>query len=285
MVDFHTPVLLTEVIAQFNPQPNQVFIDGTLGHGGHTLALLSAGAAVYGIDADESNLKTATNRLNNKNFHPILGNFKDIKTIWQQYIKTPVDGILLDLGLSNNQQTETGRGFSFNDNKSIDMRLNIHTQEESAESIINTYDEMQLYLLFSKVAQEPFSRPLAQHIISARQRSPIKTGEQLANIIRDYYQSKHIRSSTDPATKIFMALRIETNQEFENLNQFLIDSQPIIKHQGKIAVISFHSGEDRIVKNFIKNNNFQTNRFLPTQVEISKNRLSRSAVLRVYTIS
>ncbi len=281
-MNYHTPVLLDQVISELQPSIDKVFIDCTVGHGGHTQELLKNLAIVYGIDADKNNLTTATSRLNNPNFHPVLGNFKDIKNIWQKHIGKPVDGILVDLGLSNNQQSSEGGGFSFNDTKSIDMRLDPTIQETSAEEIINTYDETQLYLLFSKVAQEKFARPLAQRIIAARQKKSIKTGVQLANIIRDYYQSKHFRSSVDPATKIFMALRIEVNQEFENLNKFLIDSQDIIKKGGTIAIISFHSGEDRIVKNFIKQNNFKTTRFLPTQTEIKRNKLSRSAVLRVY---
>ncbi|MFA7301054.1 MAG: 16S rRNA (cytosine(1402)-N(4))-methyltransferase RsmH [Candidatus Shapirobacteria bacterium] len=283
-MNYHQPVLLTEIISKLNPASNKIYIDCTLGHGGHSQALLDKGAIVYGIDADKNNLKIATDRLNNKNLHPILGNFKDIKQIWQKNINTPVDGILVDLGLSNNQQSESGKGFSFNDTQSIDMRLDPETQEISAENIINTYDETQLYLLFSKVAQEQYAHPLAQKIIASRQKKTIKTGEQLANIIREYYQSKKLRSAVDPATKIFMALRIETNQEFENLNKFLIDSQNIIKKDGIIAIISFHSGEDRIVKNFIKQHNFKTTRYLPTESEIKINHLSRSAVLRIYTI-
>lgn len=282
---FHIPVLLEEVVAELNPAPGKVYIDATLGHGGHTLALLAAGATVYGIDADKSNLKTATDRIDNQNFHPIHGNFNNIINIWKKSINIPVDGLLLDLGLSSNQQSQPGRGFSFNDNLSIDMRLDQENQEISAESIINTYDEQQLYLLFSKVAQEPFSLPLAQRIIQARQKSPIKTGQQLAQIIRDYYTFKHTSSHTDPATRIFMALRIEANEEFENLNKILIDSQEVVKKDGVIAIISFHSGEDRIVKNFIKKNCFRANRYLPSKSELSSNHLSRSAVLRTYTVN
>lgn len=284
-MNYHQPVFLSEIINQYNPQPNQIFIDCTVGHGGHTIEFINHGAIIYGIDTDISNLKIATKRINNNNFHPISGNFKDIKKIWQENIKTPVDGILVDLGLSYDQQSTPGRGFSFNDTESIDMRLNPDNQQTSAENIINTYDETQLYLLFSKVAQEKFALPLAQKIISGRQKKSIKTGTELATIIRDYYQSKHIRSAVDPATKIFMALRIETNNEFENLNTFLIDSQDILKKNGKIAIISFHSGEDRLVKNFIKKNNFKTSRFLPTQNEVNQNHLSRSAILRTYTIT
>jgi len=284
-VIYHIPVLLQEVIAEFKPAPNKVFIDCTCGHGGHTQKLIESGATVYGIDADINNLKIATDRINSQNFYAIHGNFKDIKKIWQDNIHVPIDGILVDLGLSSNQQSQSGRGFSFNDDQSIDMRLDPINQDTSAEYIINTYDETQLYLLFSKVAQEKFALPLAQRIIDARQKKPIKTGTQLATIINDYYQSKHIRSKISPATKIFMALRIEANSEFENLNQFLINSPKIIKKGGTIAIISFHSGEDRIVKNFITKNKFKTNRFLPTRAEINNNKLSRSAILRTYTIN
>ncbi len=282
-MNYHEPVLLSEVISELNPSPHKIFIDATCGHGGHSQALLSHGAIIYGIDADKTNLKIATNRINNKNFYPILGNFKDIIKIWKKHINNPVDGILVDLGLSNNQQSESGRGFSFNDNLSIDMRLNPDKQKISAENIINTYDEEQLYLLFSKISQEKFSRPLAQQIIKARQQSPIKTGQRLASIIKNYFDLKHISTHINPATKIFMALRIETNQEFENLNKFLNDSQKIIKKDGKIAIISFHSGEDRIVKNYINKHNFKTSRFLPSLNEIKNNHLSRSAILRTYT--
>lgn len=282
---YHIPVLLPEVIAKLNPAPNKVFIDCTLGHGGHTLKLIESGATVYGIDADIDNLKVATTRINSNNFHGIHGNFKDIKKIWQDNINIPVDGILVDLGLSNNQQSQNGKGFSFNDDQSIDMRIDPINQDLSAEYIINTYDETQLYLLFSKVAQEKFALPLAQRIIEARQKKSIKTGTQLATVINDYYQSKHIRSSINPATKIFMALRIEANSEVENLNQFLIDSPKIVKSGATIAIISFHSGEDRMVKNYITKNKYKTNRFLPTRAEIKNNKLSRSAILRTYTIN
>lgn len=282
---YHLPVLLTEVIDKFDPKPGKIFIDATCGHGGHTQHLLAKGAKVCGIDADITNLNIATDRLNNSNFVPILGNFRDILQLWQDKIKKPVDGILLDLGLSNNQQSQTGRGFSYNDELSIDMRLDPKTQETSAENIINTYDETQLYLLFSKVAQESYARPLAQKIITARQKNPIKTGAQLSSIINDYFKSKSIRSATNPATKIFMALRIETNQEFENLNKFLIDSKNILKSNGIIGIISFHSGEDRIVKNFIRTNKYKNTRYLPTKTEIKFNHLSRSAILRTYTIN
>lgn len=282
---YHQPVLANEVLQELNPTSGKIFIDCTLGHGGHSQLLLETGATVFGIDADKNNLEIAKNRLKYQNFYPILGNFKDIKTIWQEKIKVPIDGILVDLGLSSDQQSTTGRGFSFNDDQSIDMRLNPDLQITTAEYIVNTYDETQLFLLFSKVAQESLSRPLAQKIIAARQKQSIKTGTQLANIIRDYYQSKHIKTSIDPATKIFMALRIETNNEFENLNKFLINSQEILNKDGKIVTISFHSGEDRIVKNFITKNNFKTKRYLPTKSEVNNNKLSRSAVLRSYTIN
>lgn len=282
---YHTPVLLSEVLTEFNPLPNKIFIDCTVGHGGHTIKLIENRSIVYGIDADIDNLKIATDRINSNNFHGIHGNFKDIKKIWQDKIKVPIDGILVDLGLSNNQQSETGRGFSFNDDQSIDMRLDRVNQDTSAEYIINTYDETQLYLLFSKVAQEKFALPLAQRIIDARQKKSIKSGTQLTSIINDYYQSKHIRSGINPATKIFMALRIEANSEFENLKEFLVDSHSIVKKNGIIGIIAFHSGEDRIVKSYINKNNYKTKRFLPTRAEIKNNKLSRSAILRTYTIN
>lgn len=294
-MEYHIPVLLEEVLNILGPQPGRVIIDATLGHGGHSLALLKAGATVYGIDQDPSSIKAAIKRFQDEhvssNFIPIQGNFSDLDSIFSENIQHPVDGILIDLGLNSSQQKSTGRGFSFNDDQSIDMRLDPVSQTETAENIINTYDFQQLYNIFTKYAQETLSKPLIIRIIEERQRSPIKTGKRLADIIRKYYQEKHIHTSIDPATKIFMALRIAVNHEFEHLRNILGITKKILKSGGVVCVISFHSGEDRIVKNFI-----QKERALGSILVASKgvsasygetrtNPLSRSAILRSYRIN
>jgi 16S rRNA (cytosine1402-N4)-methyltransferase len=285
-MNYHLPVLLDEVINSLDPQAGQIFLDATLGHGGHTIELLKKGAIVYGLDADPSNQKIAIDRIKSlglsKNFRPIIGNFSEIYLIWQDQIKIPLDGILVDLGLSVNQQSGEGRGFSFNDSQSLDMRLNPDTQSLTAEEIINTWDKQQLYDLFTKYAQEKLAKPLIYEIIQARQIHPIKNGQQLSEIIENYYHKKNYSTYKNPATKIFLALRIIVNQEFDNLKKILDASLKITKVNGKIAIISFHSGEDRIVKQFTIKNNLNAKKFLPTHQEIRKNPLSRSAILRFY---
>lgn len=293
-MDYHIPVLAKEVIDQLNPSPGKTFIDATLGNGGHTLLLLKSGANVVGIEQDAANLEIAQNRINSadlsSSFTPIQGNFNDLKSIFENKIKQKTDGLLLDLGLSSNQLMASGRGFSFNDSSSLDMRLNPDNSDQpTAENIINTASFDELFEIFTKYAQEKLSKPLILRIIRERQKSPIKTGARLADIIRKYYEEKHIRSRIDPATKIFMALRIAVNDEYFNLKNVLSASFDILKPGGVVAVISFHSGEDRIVKNFIRANsqrltNLTPKAILPGDSEIKSNPLSRSAVLRSYRI-
>lgn len=286
---YHRPVLLSESLSLLDPAPGKIYLDATLGHAGHTLELLRKGATVYGLDYDPTNQKIAIDRIESENlstnFHPIIGNFSKIFPLWQKNIGQPLDGLLLDLGLSVNQQSLPGRGFSFTDPDSLDMRLNPQKQKITAENIINTWDRDQLYQLFTKYSQEKLSRPLVYEIIKARQQSPIKSGQKLAEIISQYYQKKHYRSRHHPATQIFMALRIAVNQEFSHLNQALKSSLKILKPGAPAVIISFHSGEDRLVKNFISLKHLSSTRILPSTDEIKNNPLSRSAVLRCFQAS
>lgn len=279
-MDYHVPVLIAEVIEALKPDSTKTFIDATLGNGGHTLALLKQGAKVIAFDADSKNIQIVKNRIDNPNLTIINDNFVNLS----KHINFKVDGILFDLGLSVNQQKAENRGFSFNDNESLDMRLDPIHQELTAENIINTYDYQQLFDIFSKISQEKLSKPLALKIIHERQKKPIKTGLQLATIIRDFYQEKHSTPSIDPATKIFMALRIVVNNEFENLKSALNQTLSLLKPFGTVCVISFHSGEDRIVKNFIRQNKLPSNTTKPSFWEIRDNPLSRSALLRSFKI-
>lgn len=287
-MNYHQPVLLDEVVTLLDPQPGQIFIDATLGHGGHAIEILKKGATLYGLDIDPENQKIAIERINtlglSKNFHPLKGNFSQIFSIWKKQIKNPIDGLLVDLGLSVNQQSGEGRGFSFNDTQSLDMRLNPKTQTLTAENIINTWDKQQLYEIFTKYAQEKLSKPLIYEIIQQRQLNPIKNGKQLSEIIKNYYHKKNYSTYHNPATKIFLALRIAVNHEFNNLKKVLNASLKITKPKSKIAIISFHSGEDRLVKQFVVKNHLDSKKILPKHSEVIKNPLSRSAVLRFYTI-
>lgn len=283
---YHQPVLLDEVLNFFQPKEGLAILDCTLGNGGHTLEFLKKGATVFGLDDDPINLEITTKRIKkeklDKRFHPISGNFSNLNQIYSRHIKIPLDALFADLGLSRNQQVSTKRGFSYSDTDSLDMRLNPKKQKLTAEEIINTWDKFQLYNLFTKYSQEKLAKPLVFEIIQARQKKPITTGIQLATIIENYYQKKHYRSKINPSTKIFMSLRIAVNNEFNNLQKLLNTSQKIVRKDGKIGIITFHSGEDRIVKNFLQKNKIKSNKFSASYSEIKKNPLSRSAMFRCF---
>lgn len=288
---FHTPVLLKASIEALSVKPNGIYIDVTLGNGGHTIEILKYGGQVYGFDQDPNNLKITTDRIYklglSKNFHPIHANFNQLKKIFDQQIKTKVDGLIADLGLSQNQQTSQDRGFSFNDSDSLDMRLDPENQDLTAEEIINTYSFDELYQIFTKYAQELYAKPIILKIIRQRQQSPIKSGQRLAEIIKNYYQEHHIKSKINPATKIFMSLRIAVNHELDNLSQLLEQSLFVVKPNSTVAIITFHSGEDRIVKNFISQHQNQIIAKKSVKAEyqeIKDNPLSRSSTLRTYKI-
>jgi 16S rRNA (cytosine1402-N4)-methyltransferase len=291
-MNYHSPVLLKEVLSCLSVSANKIYIDATLGHGGHTLEILKHDAFVYGFDQDTNNLKIATDRIEeagfSKNFLAVKQNFIRLKSFLKKNKIDKVDGLIADLGLSQNQQTSQDRGFSFNDKNSLDMRLDPKAQILTAEEIINTYSFDQLYEIFTKIGQELYSKPLIFQIIKERQKSPIKTGQRLADIIRQYYKDKHLRSKIDPSTKIFLSLRIFVNQEYENLTKLLNQSLDTVKKGGQVCIITFHSGEDRLVKQFIKKNITKIipqKSIKPTFAEIKQNPLSRSAILRCYKIS
>jgi 16S rRNA (cytosine1402-N4)-methyltransferase len=286
---YHQPVLLDEVIRLFNPKKDKIYLDATLGHGGHTIPLLESGATVFGLDTDNDSLALATKRITALNlatfFHPLKGNFSRLKSIWKKHVNQPLDGLLFDLGLNTSQQLSPNRGFSFNDPHSLDMRLDPIHQPVTAENIINTTSEADLFNIFSKISQEKYSRPLSQRIIKCRQQQPIKSGIRLAEIIRYFYKEKKVTCSHDPATKIFLALRITVNNELKNLSKALEASLDIVKPQGRVIIITFHSGEDRLVKNFLRNSGLKSQKLSPSRHEVSINPLSRSAHLRSYTIN
>lgn len=289
-MEYHHPVLANEIIAIFKPQPGDLFVDATLGNAGHTLLLLKAGATVIGLDADPNNLEISQQRIKEesleKNFRYIHTNYRDIG----QVLKTldhPIRGIIFDLGLSHNQLLDNARGFSFNDKTSLDMRLDSESQTLTAENIINQYDVDQLYNLFSRYSQEKLSLPIAQTIVSQRKHKRIKTASHLAKIIESVYLVHHSHTKIHPATKVFMALRIEVNQEYSSILQAL--KATLEAPSTLVAIISFHSGEDRLVKQFIRQHQNQITDITPKAIkpsiqEIKNNRLSRSSLLRVYSI-
>lgn len=293
-MNYHQPVLLSKTLEILDVKKNKVYIDATLGNGGHTLEILKLGGIVYGLDQDPKNIEISTERIKKENldsnFTSIYSNFNKLEKIVKNKIGQKVDGLFFDLGLSNNQQLSQDRGFSFNDSKSLDMRLDPKTQKVTAEKIINTAHFDQLYEMFTKNSQEIYSKPLILKIIRERQKKPITDAKRLADIIRDYYKQNNIRTRIDPSTKIFLSLKIVVNQEFSNLKKVLLQSLNIVKSGGVVCFITFHSGEDRIVKQFIKEKVRQKqitiiSKAIPTSFqENKKNPLSRSAILRSYKI-
>ncbi|OGY47628.1 MAG: 16S rRNA (cytosine(1402)-N(4))-methyltransferase [Candidatus Buchananbacteria bacterium RIFCSPHIGHO2_01_FULL_47_11b] len=257
MRSVHQPVLLTEVLHYLNPKRNQQFIDATFGGGGHTAALLeriAPGGRVLGIDLDPladvfANQFTAGQK---KRLVLVEGNFKNIKRIAYDHNFTEVDGILLDLGLSSNQLQDRARGFSFLADAPLKMRFG-NDGKLTAADIVNEWSEQELTDLFTAYGEERLAKNIAKRIVATRVSEPLTTTEQLVAIVAGVY-AKRFRghSKVNPATKVFQALRIAVNDELGNLAAAVPDAFELLKLGGRIAVISYHSLEDRIVKNVFR---------------------------------
>ena len=280
----HTPVLLEKVLELLNPQPNQNFIDCTAGAGGHTFAILELAAPkgkVLAIDWDPNaiSLLKPQNRLLARE-----GNYADIAEIARQEKFHPVHGILFDLGFSLNQIEKSQRGFSFMRNEPLDMRYN-QNNPDTAEKILNYYSRTQLEHIFKEYGEEQYARQIAAEIIEVRAQKPIRTTKQLVEVIERATPKSYRHKKIHAATKTFQALRIEVNDELGNLQRGLSEAVEILEPGGKIAVLSFHSLEDRIAKNFLKQNqslNLITKKpVVATAQEIKPNPRARSAKLRV----
>ena len=246
----HTPVMLSEVLRALDVQPGGRYIDCTLGSGGHAAAILersSPGGQLLGIDADPLALEVAKERLQNFKESILLvnDNFANLQSICIKYDFFPVHGILLDLGLSSMQLNESGRGFSFQHNAPLDMRFS-PDQKVSASDIVNTYPEAKLASIIRTYGEESQSSRIARSIINAR---PLETTHQLARLIE---KTIGRRGRIHPATRTFQALRITVNHELENLESVLRQAVDLLGYHGKLAVICYHSLEDRIVKQFLQ---------------------------------
>ncbi|MBI4994901.1 16S rRNA (cytosine(1402)-N(4))-methyltransferase RsmH [Candidatus Peregrinibacteria bacterium] len=292
---YHIPVLLNQVLRFLEPLPGKIFIDATLGLGGHTKELISRmndQGAVYGIETDERNLISAKKNLAGfKNIHFIHDNFENLEEIGTRVLKQEgrIDGIFFDLGLSSPHIEEGQRGFSFQREGPLDMRFN-QTQGILAADIVNTYSLEQLTQIFQTYGEEKFSYRIAKHIIQLRRRNKFKTTTQLKTAVEECiphrYSSAHY-SKIHPATRIFQALRIAANREIEVLGSGLNGALNVISKHGRIVVISYHSLEDRVVKNFFRDNKknglvkiLTKKPIRPDREEMMQNRRSRSAKLR-----
>lgn len=293
---YHVPVLLAESIEGLNIRPDGTYVDLTYGGGGHSrriLEHLGKKGKLYAFDQDEDAL---TNAFDDKRFTLIRGNFKYFRNFLRYYKVDRVDGILADLGVSSFHLDTPERGFSFRFEGPLDMRMNKQASL-TAKTVVNSYSIEELSRIFNQLGELPDGRRFAQAIFDGRKAKQVETIEELTQLLKplvpDKFQSKTL-------AKIFQALRIEVNHELDVLKSMLAGSAQCLNREGRLVVISYHSLEDRLVKNFLKFGNFegedkpdlmgnrlvpfeQVNRkvIVPSSDEISANKRARSAKLRI----
>ena len=303
----HKPVLLKECIEGLNIKPDGVYVDGTIGGAGHSLEIvkrLSKKGLLIGIDRDEEALKAAKEKLKDfDNVKYIHGNHDDInRLLLDEGIERKPDGILLDLGVSSYQLDEKERGFSYIENARLDMRMD-KTQKLDAEYVINNYSEEELFKIISEYGEERFAKNIARNICKNRKESKIETTSELVNIIRESIP-KSKQNDGHPAKRTFQAIRIEVNNELKPLYNTVIESGKMLNEGGRLVIITFHSLEDRAVKeayielegrctcpkdlpycvcNYTSYGKILTKKpILPTKEEQEENSRSKSAKLRIF---
>ena len=247
----HTPVMLNECIEGLNINPDGIYVDGTLGGAGHSKEIvkrLSSKGMLIGIDRDEEALKAAQENLKEySNVKYVHGNHDNIKEILEKLNIEKVDGILLDLGVSSYQLDERNRGFSYLGSNELDMRMD-KSQKITAKDIINSYEEEKLANIIYEYGEEKFSRSIAKNICTARCEKPIETTDELVKIIENSIP-KSKQKDGHPAKRTFQAIRIEVNNEIKPLYNTVLKSIEALKENGRLCIITFHSLEDRAVKN------------------------------------
>jgi len=275
----HKPVLLQEVIEYLQPQANDNFVDCTLGAGGHTKAILEkTKGKVLAIDWDENAIEAAKNNLKDFSKRLILvnDNYTNLKQIVLENNFENISGILLDLGMSSDQLETSGRGFSFQKDEPLDMRFNIQHGLTAAQ-ILNSWTERQLIDLIKKFGEEKKAFKIVKEIIRFRKKRKIKTTKQLNEIVERVKGPK--RGRIHPSTKIFQALRIAVNNELENIENTLEQAVEILPEGSRIAAISFHSLEDKIVKHFFQKES--KNCICPPEIPVC--RCEHKASLKILT--
>jgi 16S rRNA (cytosine1402-N4)-methyltransferase len=294
-MEYHNPVLLKETVDGLNIQPNGIYVDVTFGGGGHSKEILSrlgANGKLFAFDQDEDAWE---NTLQDDRFTLIQENFRYIKRFLRFHGVKQVDGILADLGVSSHQFDVPERGFSTRFDADLDMRMS-KRNELDASKVINEYDEANLKRVFLDYGELKVAPALARTILEARQRATINTTEELKIILNKYLPEQF---KNKILAQIYQAVRIEVNQEMEVLKEFLEQSLEILKPEGRLSVISYHSLEDRLVKRFMKNGLFEgeperdfygnfsvpfrivEKLIVPTEAEIKQNNRARSAKLRI----
>jgi len=304
----HISVLPDETIANLNIKPDGIYLDGTLGGGGHAYRIckqLSEKGRFFGIDQDEDAIAAATKRL--EDFQDkvtiIHSNYCNAKEALSEYGVEKVDGILLDLGVSSYQLDNEERGFSYKYDTDLDMRMD-RSAAFSAKTIVNEYSEAELYRIIRDYGEERFAKNIAKHIVLRRMDKPVETTGELNEIIKAAIPAKMRAKTGHPSKRTFQAIRIECNHELEVLRDSLDDMIDMLKPGGRFCIITFHSLEDRIVKSaFKKNENPCTcppefpvcvcgnvskgkvitrKPILPGENELEKNKRAKSAKLRVF---
>jgi 16S rRNA (cytosine1402-N4)-methyltransferase len=252
----HVPVMVNEAVDYLNCSPGKTYVDGTLGGGGHAKAILETigpDGFLLGIDRDPDSIAyiEKSPRLFKPNVKIFYDNFTHLPQILSELHLTHVDGILLDLGLSLNHLERSGRGFSFMRDEPLDMRMN-PAQGHTAEAVVNRLPEKDLADLIARYGEEPRAARIAKRIVDSRRQQAIMSSLQLAEIVKRAVPARYRRGRIHPATRTFQALRIAVNQELEALEEFLDDAVNFLKPGGRLCILSFHSLEDRIVKERFK---------------------------------
>ncbi len=301
----HVPVLLNEVIEGLNIKSDGIYLDLTLGRGGHSseiLKRLSSKGLLIGIDQDKEAIKESDERLSKiaPNYKLVKSNFVNIEQILNDLNIDKVDGVLMDLGVSSPQFDDSERGFSYRYNAPLDMRMD-QDQRLTAKEVINTYSESELRKIFYEYGEDKYSASIARNIVKHRAESPIETTFQLVEIIKRSKPAKELKKAGHPAKQIFQAIRIEVNDELNVLKETLNKVTSHLNHHGRLAVITFHSLEDKIVKKYFKDLTIvEGNRenlpmvekekdFLlitrkgikPSELELETNHRSQSSTLRI----
>lgn len=306
--DSHIPVLLNEAIEGLNIKPNGTYVDGTLGRAGHSseiLKRLNNHGKLICIDQDQEAIDYSNNKLNSisQNYQIVKNNFRNLDEVLKEAEVNQVDGFLFDLGVSSPQFDEDYRGFSYNKDAKLDMRMD-SGNTLTAEIVVNTYSLNELTRVFREYGEDKFSYQIAKNIVKARSEKPIESTYELVEIIKKSKPKSELAKAGHPAKQVFQALRIEVNDELNALEEALEKSVKYLKVGGRIVVITFHSLEDRIVKKFFKKmsviegnrlNDYinpsdiktpdfkEINRkvIVASEEEIANNRRSKSAKLRV----
>jgi 16S rRNA (cytosine1402-N4)-methyltransferase len=242
----HKSVLFDETINSLNINSNKVFLDGTAGGGGHSKEIAKSAKGLIAVDQDPDAIKVLHERLDELgNVTIVQNNFENIKSILKQLDVSGVDGILLDLGVSSFQLDNAERGFSYHKDAPLDMRMS--KQGMSAKDVVNNYSEDELANILFKYGEEKFARRIAKNIVIARQNKPIETTFELVDVIKASYPKAKMRDA-HPARKTFQAIRIEVNGELDRLSKTLDDALDCLNPNGRLSIITFHSLEDRMVK-------------------------------------